>query len=154
MHRDTVTRSWSLLLHHSSAAITSGFSMIMQGPMSQGSVDNSWKLRMSPFFHGLNTRQTGHPLSLYVMLWIEVYDSVFLFTPIPSNFAQPLLKRSWRTFHMPQSPDWSTHMWRRWIRRMVVTPDKAAFLIHATTFFMVSVTNRCFCISSYVKSID
>ena len=35
MHRDTVTRSWGTLSCHSSAAITSCFSMIMHGPMSR-----------------------------------------------------------------------------------------------------------------------
>ena len=64
-------------------------------------------------------------LSMFGMLWIEVYDSVFQFLPISSNFAQPL-KRSWTTFHKPQSRyrltlsegDVSRCMWQR-----VVTPD-------------------------------
>ncbi len=43
-----------------------------------------------------------HPLSMFGMLWIGVYDSVFQFLPICSNFAQPL-KRSGPTFHRPQS---------------------------------------------------
>ncbi len=38
MHRDTVTRSWGPLLCHSSTTITSCCSMIMHGPMLQGSV--------------------------------------------------------------------------------------------------------------------
>ena len=77
------------------------FSMIMHGPMSQGSVYNSCKLKMSQFFHGLHTHQTCHPLSMFGMLWIDLYDSVFQFTPISSNFTQPL--KTGTTFHRPQS---------------------------------------------------
>ncbi len=125
MHRDTVTRSWGPLLCHSSTTITSCCSMIMHGPMLQGSVHNSWKLKTSQFLHGQHTHRTCHPLSMFGMLWIGVYDSVFQFLPISSNFAQPL-KRSGPTFHRPQSTTWSTlcegdvlHC----VRQMVVTPD-------------------------------
>ncbi len=125
MHRDTVTRSWGPLLCHSSMTITSCCSMIMHGPMLQGSVHNSWKLKTSQFFHGHHTHRTCHPLSMFGMLWIGVYNSVFQFLPICSNFAQPL-KRSGPTFHRPQSTTWSTlcegdvlHC----VRHMVVTPD-------------------------------
>ncbi len=52
MHRETVTRSWGPLLCHSSTTITSCCSMIMHGPMLQGSVHNSWKLKTSQFLHG------------------------------------------------------------------------------------------------------
>ncbi len=105
MHRDTVTRSWGPLLCHSSMTITSCCSMIMHGPMLQGSVHNSWKLKTSQFLHGQHTHRTCHPLSMFGMLWIGVYDSVFQFLPISSNFAQPL-KRSGPTFHRHnQQPD-------------------------------------------------
>ena len=40
------------------------------------------------------------PLSMFGMLWIDVYDSVFQFPPC--NFAQPL-KSSGTKFHRPQS---------------------------------------------------
>ncbi len=93
MHRDTVTRSWGPLLCRSSTTITSCCSLIMHGPMLQGSVHNSWKLKTSQFLHGQHTHRTCHPLSMFGMLWIGVYDSVFQFLPISSNFAQPL-KRS------------------------------------------------------------
>jgi hypothetical protein len=63
---------------HSSSPITSRFSIIMPR--------YSWKLKMSPFFHGLHV-QTRHPLSMFGMLGINdpifginVYDSVFQFT--------------------------------------------------------------------------
>ncbi len=125
MHRDNVTRSWGPLLCHSSTTITSCCSMIMHSPMLQGSVHNSWKLKTSPFLHGQHTYRLCHPLSMFGMLWIGVYDSVFQFLTISSNFAQPL-KRSGPTFHRPQSTTWSTlcegdvlHC----VRQMVVTPD-------------------------------
>ncbi len=117
-----MTRSRSPLLCHSSTTITSCCSMIMHGPMLQGSVQNSWKLKTSQFLHGQHTHRTCHPLSMFGMLWIGVYDSVFQFLPIYSNFAQPLK----RTFHRPQSTTRSTlcegdalHC----VRQMVVTPD-------------------------------
>ncbi len=50
---------------------------------------------------------TCHPLSMFGMLCIGLYNSVFQFLPISSNFAQPL-KRSGPTFHRPQSTTWST----------------------------------------------
>ncbi len=125
MHRDTVTRSWGPLLCHSSTTITSCCSMIMHRPMLQGSVHNSWKLKTSQFLHGQHIHRTCHPLSMFGLLWIGVYDSVFQFLPISSNFAQPL-KRSGPNFHRPQLTTWSTlcegdvlHC----IRQMVVTPD-------------------------------
>ncbi len=90
MHRDTVTRSWGPLLCHSSTTITSCCSMIMHGPMLQGSVHNSWKLKPSQFLHGQHTHRTCHPLSMFGMLWIGVYDSMFQFLSISSNFTQPL----------------------------------------------------------------
>jgi hypothetical protein len=46
------------------------------------------------------THQKCHPLSMFVMLWI---NSMFMFPPIFSNFAQPL-KGSGTTFHN-QQPD-------------------------------------------------
>ncbi len=61
MHRDTVMRSWGPLLCHSSTTITSCCSMIMHGPMLQGSVHNSWKLKTSVFLHGQHTHRTCHP---------------------------------------------------------------------------------------------
>ena len=56
--------------------------------MLQGSVHNSWKLKMSLFFHDLHTHQTCQPLSMFVMFWVGVYNSVFQFLPISINFAQ------------------------------------------------------------------
>ncbi len=65
--------------------------------------DNAWPhVATSQFLHGQHTHRICHPLSMFGMLWIGVYDSVFQFLPITSNFAQPL-KRSGLTFHRPQS---------------------------------------------------
>ncbi len=107
MHRDNVTRSWGPLLCHSSTSITSSCSMIMHSAMLQGSVQNSWKLKTSQFLHGQHTHRTCHPLSMFGMLWIGVYYSVFQFLLISSNVAPPL-KRSGPTLHRPQSTTWST----------------------------------------------
>jgi hypothetical protein len=38
---------------------------------------------------------------MFGMLWIDLYDNVFQFTPIYSNFTQPL--KTGTTFHRPQS---------------------------------------------------
>ncbi len=115
MHRDTVTRSRGPLLCHSSTTITSCCSMIMHGPMLQGSVHNSWKLKTSQFLHGQHTHRTCHPLSMFGMLWIGVYDSVFPFLPISSKFAA--IEEEWT--NISQSTTWSTlcegdvlHKWR------------------------------------------
>ncbi len=77
MHKDTMMRSWGSSLCHSSTTITSCSSMVMHSPMLQGSVHNSWKLKTSQFLHGQRTHRTCHPLSMFGMLWIGVFDSVF-----------------------------------------------------------------------------
>ncbi len=109
MHRDTVMRSWGSLLCRSSTTITSCCSMIMHGPMLQGSVHNSWKLKTSQFLHGQHIHRTCHPLSMFGMLWIGVYDSVFLFMPISSNFTPPLK----RSDQHPTINNLINSMWRR-----------------------------------------
>ncbi len=125
MHRDTVMRSWGPLLCHSSTTITSCCSMIIHGPMLQGSVHNSWKRKTSQFLHGQHTHRTCHTLSTFGMLWIDVYDSVFQFLPISSNFTQPL-KRSGSTFHN-QQPDqlYAKEMcctaWGKWWSHQILT---------------------------------
>ena len=146
MHRDTLTRSWGPLSCHSFAAITSCFCMIMHSPMSQVSVHNSWQLKMSQFFHGLHTHESCHPLSMFGMLWIDVYDSMIQFPITSSNFKRPL-KRSGTTFHWPQSTAWSTvceggvsHC----MRQMVITPNTDWFSDSRPYFyFKVSVTKIC-----------
>ncbi len=95
------------MLWTTNTTITSCCSMIMHGPMLQRCVHNSCKLKTTQFLHGQHTHRTCHPLSMFGMLWIGVYNSVFQFLPISSNFSQPL-KRSGPTFHRPQSTTWST----------------------------------------------
>ncbi len=111
MHRYTVTRSWGPFLCHSSTSITSCCSMIMHGPMLQGPVHNSWKLKTSQFLHGQHTHRTCHPLSMFGMFLIGVYDSVFLVlsniqqlhtaieeerTSIPQTAINNLINSMWR----------------------------------------------------------
>jgi hypothetical protein len=72
-----------ILLCHSSAAITSCFSRIMHGHMSQGSLHNSWKLKISQFFHGLHAHQTCQSLIMFGQFWI-VKQRV----PVPAKIQQ------------------------------------------------------------------
>ncbi len=83
MHRYIVTRSWGPLLCHSSTTITSCCSLIMHGPMLQGSVHNSWKLKTSQFLHGQHTHRTCHTLTMFGMLWIA-------YTTACSSYCQHL----------------------------------------------------------------
>ncbi len=86
-------------------------------------IPGSWK--KSQLLHGQHTHRTCHPLSMFWMLWIGVYDSVFQFLPNSSNFTQPL-KKSGPTLHRPQSTTWSTLCEGdvlHWVRQMVVTTD-------------------------------
>uniref|UniRef100_A0A673YZD5 TBC1 domain family member 22B n=1 Tax=Salmo trutta TaxID=8032 RepID=A0A673YZD5_SALTR len=85
------------------------------------------------FLHGLHTHQTCHPLSMFGMLWIYMYNSMFQLLPISSNFTQPL-KRSGRTFHRPQSTAGSTLCKgdvSRCMKQMVVTPDTEELRKHS-----------------------
>ncbi len=78
-----------------------------------------------PRMASILTARTCYPLCMFGMLWIGVYDSVFQFLPLSSNFAQPF-KRSGPTFNRPQSTTWSTLCEGEMLhcmRQMVVTPD-------------------------------
>ncbi len=76
-YRDEILRPIVLPFIHDHHLVVSCCSVIMHGPMLQGSVHNSWKLKTSQFLHGQHTHRTCHPLSMFGMLWIGVYDSVF-----------------------------------------------------------------------------
>ncbi len=122
---DTVTRSLGPLLCLSPTTIHLMLQHDKARPHVSRICTHSWKLKTSQFLHGQHTHRTCHPLSMFGMLWIGVYDSVFQFLPISSNFTQPL-KRSGPAFHRPESTTWSTlcegdvlHC----VRQMVVTPD-------------------------------
>ncbi len=127
MHRDTVMRSWGPLLCHSSTTITSCCSMIMHGPMLQGSVHISWKLKTSQFLHDQHTHRTCHTLSMFRMLWIGVYDSVFQFLPISSNFTQPLKRSDQHPTGHNQQPDqlyvkeMCCTAWGKWWSHQILT---------------------------------
>ena len=115
-----------------SASITLYFSMIMHGPMEQGSVHNSWKLKIPvPVLpwpaHSLDMSPIEH-------VWDALDWRVRQCVPVPpisSNFAQPL-KRSGKTFHRPQLTAWATlcegEVWRC-MRQMVFTPDTDCFFL-------------------------
>ena len=96
IHRDTVMRSWGPLLCHSSTTTTSCCTMIMNGPMLQVSVHNSWKLKTSQFLNGQQTHRTCHPLSMFGMLWIrDAYDTYT--TACSSSWQYPATSHShWR----------------------------------------------------------
>ena len=149
MDRGTVMRSWGPMSCHSSTAITSCFSMIMY--------TIPWKLKLSQFFHGLHIHQTCHTMSMFGMLWIYMYGSVFQFPPISSNFTQSL-KRSRTSFYRPQSTAWST-LWEgdvsRCMRHVAVTPETDWFS-DPRPYLLIGICDQQmhFCISSHVKSID
>ena len=146
MHRDTVKRSRGPLSSHSSTTITSCFRRIMHGSMSQGSVHNSWKLKMSHFFHGLHTYQTCHPLSMFGMLWIYACT-----TACSSSWQYPVTFHShWRgggqhsTSHNQEPDQLYAKEMSRCMRHIVVTSDTDWFSdLHSTFFITVSVNNRC-----------
>ncbi len=109
MPRDTVTRSWGPLLCHSSTTITSCSSMIMHGPMLQGSVHNSWKLKTSQFLHGQHTHQTCHPLSMFRMyntVKLHILEWPFIVASLRHTCAIIMLSN--QHLDMP-------HLWGRWI---------------------------------------
>ncbi len=123
LHRDTVKKSWSPLLCRSSTTSTSCCSMIMHGPMLQGSVHNSWKLNTSQFLHGQHTHRTCHPLSMFGMLWIGVY-----WQRVPVSCQYPATSHHhWRGVDQHTQATINNlinSMWRRCVAlQMVVTPD-------------------------------
>ncbi len=169
MHRDTVTRSWGPLLCHSSTTITLCCSMIMDGPMLQGSVHNSWKLKTSQFLHGQHTHQTCHPLSMFGMLWIGVYDSVF---QCSCQYPAPLHSH-WRgvdqhsTGHN-QQPDQLYAMemcctaWGKWWSHQILTgfrsppprPPNTVKLHILECFFIVATLRHTCAIQTLVRWMD
>ena len=82
MDRDTVMRSWGPLSWHSFTAIISCFSVI-NGPMSQGSVHNSWKLKM--FLPGLHL---SPDMSHIEHVWVVLDQRVRQRVTVPATFQQ------------------------------------------------------------------
>ncbi len=100
----------------------------MHGPMLQGSVQNSWKLKTSQFLHGQHTHRTCHPLSMFGMLWIGVYDSVFQFLPIWQLLQlRTAIEEEWTNIPQATINNLINSMRRRW--QMVVTPDTDWFSV-------------------------
>ncbi len=100
MHRDTVMRSWGPLLCQSSTTITSCCSMITHGPMFQGSVHNSLKLKTSQFLHGQHTHRTCHPLSMF---GIALDQRIRQRVTVPANIQQlcTVIEEEWT--NIPQA---------------------------------------------------
>jgi hypothetical protein len=97
--------------------------------------DNAWPYvaRICTQFHGLHTHQICHPLSMFGMLWIDVYDNMLQFPLISSNFAQPL--KGSQQFLPPshKTPEWVI----KWLTRLfalsvVVVPRQPHFYAAAT----------------------
>ncbi len=150
MQRDTVTRSWGPLLCHSSTTITSCCSMIMHGPMLQGSVQNSWKLKTSQFLQG------QHNLTWHVTHWPCLGCSGLAYTTVRSSSCQyPSTSHShWRgvdqhsTGHN-QQPDqlYAKEMcctaWGKWWSHQILTgfwtpPNKVKLHILEWPFIVAS----------------
>ena len=131
MHRDTVARSWGPLSRHSSAAINSCFS-IMHGPMSQGSVHNSLKLKMSQFFHGLHTHQTCHSLSMC--------ERCSGSTAFSSSCRYSATSHSFWVVEQHSTINWLINSMRKMCHaawgKMWSHQILTAFLIHTPTFFL------------------
>ena len=92
--------------------------------MLKESVHNSWKLKMSQYYHGKYTHQTLPVEHVWDALDRRAWQRV----PVPPNIQQlrTALKRNGTTFHRPQSTTWSTLcegdvVWC--VRQMVITPD-------------------------------
>ena len=152
MRRDTLMRSWGLLLCHSSTTNTLCFSMIVHGPMSQGSVHNSWKLKMSQFFLGL----TCHPLSMFEMLWICVRQCV----PVPANIQQlcTAIEEEWDNIPQATINSLIKPMWRRSVALHEASGGHTSYWL---VFWYLKKAGACICdqqmhicIPIHVKSID
>ncbi len=97
----------------------------MHGPMLQGPVHNSWELKTSQFLHGQHTHWTCHPLSMFGMLWIGMYDKR---VPVPANIQQrrTAIEEEWINIPQTTINNLINSMRRdvlHCMRQMVVTPD-------------------------------
>ena len=159
LHRDTVTRSWGPLLCHSSTTITSCCSMIMHGPMLQGSVHNSWKLKTSQFLHGQHTHRRCHPFSIF---WTQHVSDTYT-TVCSSSCQYPATSHShWRGVDQQATiNNLINSIWRRceangghtryWL--VVWPPNKAKLHISQWPFIMASLLATICLLLHYNKSI-
>ncbi len=81
MHRDIVTRSRGPLLCHSFTTITSCCNMIIHGPMLQGSVHNSWKLKIAWPAYSPDMSPIEH-------VWYALDRRIWQRVPVPANIQQ------------------------------------------------------------------
>ncbi len=123
MHRDNVMRSWGPLLCHSSTTVTSFCSMLMHGPMLQGSVHNSWKLKTSQFLHG----QHSPDMSPIEHVWDALDRRIRQRVPVPANIPQlrTAIEEEWTTGHN-QQPDQLYEKtcciaWGKWWSHQILT---------------------------------
>ena len=141
MHRDTVTRSWGPLWCHSSAAM---FQHGNARPQDTTICKKSWKLKQCQFFHGLHTHQTCHPLTMFGMLWIDMYGSVFQF---PTNIQQlrTAIEEEWDNIPQATINSLINSMWRRCVALHETNSghNRILSVFLSTLFSKVSVTNRC-----------
>ena len=120
MHRDSVKTFRGPLLCYLSTAITLCFSMIMHGPMLQGSVHNSWKLTMSQFMACIII-DVWDALDWHVRKRVSVPDNIQqLRTAIPGVGQHS-------TGHNQQPDQLCNGDVSRFMRQMVVTPDSDWF---------------------------
>ncbi len=98
----------------------------MHGPMLQGSVHNSWKLKTSQFLHDQHTHQDMSPIE---HVWDALDRRIRQRVPVPANIHQlrTAIEEEWTniaTGHN-QQPDqlYSEEDVLHCVRQMVVTPD-------------------------------
>ncbi len=150
MHRDTVMRSWGPLLCHSSTTITSCGSMIMHGPMLQGSVHNSWKLKKIPV---LAWPAYSPKMSPIEHVWDALDRHIWQRVPVPAYIQQhrTAIEEEWTNFPQATINNLINYMRRRWVAlQMVVAPDTDWFSDPPNTakllewpFIVASLRNTC-----------
>ena len=142
--------------YHSSTDITSCFSMIMHSPMSQGSLHNSWKLKMSHFSYGLHTHQTCH------LIEHDLDRCVRHRVPVPTNIQHlhSAIEKKWDNIPQATINSLISSMWRRCLcmKQIVLTPNTDWFSDPCSYFllfcFDISEQHMHIGIPSHVKSLD
>ncbi len=120
-----MTWSWGPLLCHSSTTITSCCSMIMHGPMLQGSVHNSWKLKTSQLLlpgHVTHCACLGCSGSAYT----TAFSSSCQYLATSHSHSREVDQHP--TGHNQQPDQLCEGNVLHCVRQMVVTPDTDWFL--------------------------
>jgi hypothetical protein len=104
---------------------------------------------MSQFLHGLQTHQKCHPLSMFGMLWIDEYNSMFQF---PFQQLCTAIEEEWGS--IPQATINSLLNSIR--RQMAVTPGTDWLYDPHPYFFFKDLCGQhmYICIPSHVKHMD